>query len=451
MNVIIHTPTADEIKRVVRLGLDNGGTATLNSTAAAAALSLSPGQLDHIDHRWPNWVDYGFGIGIKSVHIQRNETFNRSTRTLFDLKIAPWSKDPRYSEYTLTLSYGNQHDSPMPEAEQWEFLTAVTSILRQADFRLSEAVESTALAEIYQARDAQLSKTQQTLENIITESADRIIVHHRKLDAEFRRARELEQELRESAAKKLDEDRQRQREELEQARSDFEKSKADYDQRLAEIDDSDAKYARRERREKLQSAIKERFNEYSLTTETKKTRVPTYIACTIGTLATIGVIIHALYTGPPEAPYPAGVGGVWQGSAFVLYYLRLVGAAAGFYAILNYFIKWSERWSDQHAREEFQLRKLATDIDRAEWLAETVFEFQEANPDHELPDLLIERLSRGLFVDEPDKKKESPHIDLASLLLGNAATLELMVGQNKLAFDKKAIKKIQKSNEDKNN
>jgi hypothetical protein len=113
---------------------------------------------------------------------------------------------------------------------------------------------------------------------------------------------------------------------------------------------------------------------------------------------------------------------------------------------IGFYIKWADNWARQHADEEFKLRQLELDVDRASWLVEMALEWKEERGT-EIPKELVDRLSRGLFVKGSSKGEiQHPAQDLASSLLGASAALKIDVpGLGQLQLDRKGLNRFQKA------
>lgn len=68
----------------------------------------------------------------------------------------------------------------------------------------------------------------------------------------------------------------------------------------------------------------------------------------------------------------------------------------GFTATLIFYIRWSDDWFSQHAAAERLNKKMQSDIIRANWLAELLFEWAKDRKEP-IPVELITKLSHGLF------------------------------------------------------
>ena len=119
-------------------------------------------------------------------------------------------------------------------------------------------------------------------------------------------------------------------------------------------------------------------------------------------------------------------------------------------AAVIYYIRWSNLWFTQHATEEFRLKRLNLDIDRASWVVEMALEWKDEKGT-EIPHELVERLSRNLFTEEHGETKgpRHPSEDLASALLGASTSLSMKIpGVGDATLDRKGIKNFQKATQE---
>jgi hypothetical protein len=154
----------------------------------------------------------------------------------------------------------------------------------------------------------------------------------------------------------------------------------------------------------------------------------------VGAVASTWVNLHHLNTG---ASFPVSV--------WIALWVKQAALTAGLVSTAVFYIRWSNRWFEQHASEEFRLKRLSLDLDRASWLVETAMEWKD-HKGTEIPNVLVERLSAGLF--EPEKPKEAPlhpADQLASALLGASAEATIEVpGGSKIRLDRKGLRALQK-------
>lgn len=107
-----------------------------------------------------------------------------------------------------------------------------------------------------------------------------------------------------------------------------------------------------------------------------------------------------------------------------------------------FYLRWLNRWFEQHAQAEFKLKQFQLDIERASWLVETALEW-DSSEGKELPKELLENLSRNLFNADDEKidQVRHPSDELASALLGSASKVRLNLGGNEIELDGKRLKK----------
>ena len=112
--------------------------------------------------------------------------------------------------------------------------------------------------------------------------------------------------------------------------------------------------------------------------------------------------------------------------------LRIPLGATGLAGFVVYYIRWNERWFSRHAEEEFKLKQLDLDVDRASWMVEMMVEWQEEKGSA-IPPELIDRLSRNLFTasdTREDAPVRHPAQDALSAILrvSNSVTIPLTGG-----------------------
>lgn len=120
----------------------------------------------------------------------------------------------------------------------------------------------------------------------------------------------------------------------------------------------------------------------------------------------------------------------WLWGRFTLFSFGLVGT-------ILYYIKWQNRWAEQHIVSEFQLQQFYIDVNRANWVIESCLEWRKETASV-IPKELLVSITTGLFVNnqaEPERVIH-PADELASALLGTASKLKLKVGDSELDFDK---------------
>ena len=208
--------------------------------------------------------------------------------------------------------------------------------------------------------------------------------------------------------------------------------------RIEEVDNRNNTHVRRELRRELLTEIQKRSEKFKLTEGTNKLRWPIHAACILGLLViAAGAIFFAIQLASFSEPDSKVT------IPFVVLAIKQVGLTLGFVGLGFFYLRWLNRWFDQHAKAEFELKQFQLDIDRASWLVETALEWK-AGEGNAIPDTLLTSLTRNLFSGgdrEQSEQLKHPADMLASALLGTASKAELKVGDSTLEFDGEKLKK----------
>jgi len=211
------------------------------------------------------------------------------------------------------------------------------------------------------------------------------------------------------------------------------------EQRSKDLDDRDYMHARRGTLGELRKRIIERQQKFTLTPETTRLRWPIHGALIVLILALLGVNVVTASTilnldvGKMDWPVLA-----WAFGKQSIVTVALVGA-------LFFYVRWMNRWFEQHASAEFLLKQFELDINRASWVVETAMEWRR-DQHSEIPAPLLEGVTRNLFTyANSSAHDQSAADDLASALVGNASALKLKVGDNELNFDRKGLSSLAKT------
>jgi hypothetical protein len=212
------------------------------------------------------------------------------------------------------------------------------------------------------------------------------------------------------------------------------------DARRKELDDRDYMHARRGIRNDLRELIKNREQKFSLTSNTRRLRLPvhaTMIFLLVGLLAVNGVYLGQIASLDIASSSIQVL--LWAFSKQSI-------AAIVFIATLLFYVRWMNRWFEQHAAAEFLLKQFELDIDRASWVVETAMEWRR-DQKSEIPGTLLEGITRNLFADAGggSAEKHTAADDLASALVGNASQVKLKLGENEVSFDRKALAELGKA------
>jgi hypothetical protein len=209
------------------------------------------------------------------------------------------------------------------------------------------------------------------------------------------------------------------------------------EQRRKQLDDRDYMHARRGIRADLQKIVAMREEKFSLTPSTRRLRTPVHILM----LALIAflLVLNGLYLNQflkldlNSSPTIL----IWSAIKQGLLAAILVGA-------MLYYVRWMNRWFEEHAHAEFLLKQFQLDIDRASWVVETALEWRR-DQKAEIPSPLLEGITRNLFAQRETEEKGTGVDDLASALVGNASGVKLKLGDSEVSLDRKGLSKLAKA------
>ena len=131
-------------------------------------------------------------------------------------------------------------------------------------------------------------------------------------------------------------------------------------------------------------------------------------------------------------------------AAMVASIIKQIAFTAMFVSTAYFFIRWNNQWFQRHANEEFRLKRMELDIDRASWFVEMAFEWKDEKGE-EIPVELIERLTHGLFADERGDRPIEPVDSLAQALIGAARFKVKLADGTEAEYDRKGIEKLIRS------
>ena len=281
-------------------------------------------------------------------------------------------------------------------------------------FQSIEKFLGTELREFYARREQALMRLEGLSQRLIEQNEeyrlrldDELASRAKKLEEEH--AVRLEKAERESAAKEA----------AVNARAE------ELENRAKELDDRASRHVRREIRKEFLQKLASREQEFKLSKSTNTKRKPIHILFGLLLIVSIGLSI-------------VGFLAVESGPDNLYAYLRLFVGLAGIAASTVYYIRWADQWFRQHADEEFRLRRLALDFDRASWVVEMALEWKQEK-EEEIPRELIDRLTANLFLSgAPSEASRHPAEDIAAALFGASSNLKLNLPNNAghLSIDK---------------
>ena len=312
------------------------------------------------------------------------------------------NRDREHGEDKIHVSYNEDPSDPV------EVSRSLIAIQRQF-IPLNRAAEiervlGPEMAEFYRRREEGLSRLEALTQKLVKDTHD----YRLQLDDEMA---EHKQELTAS----FDEKNRALEANHEARTAEFEAREQDLTTRRRELDDRSARHARREQSRALQQKISDRSAKFTLTSETRRKRIPVHVI--LGSLLLFSGSLTAYSLLVPTTA-TEGVG-FWLGLG------RLPLGALGFALTTIFYIRWTDQWFRQHADQEFRLQQLALNVDRAGYAAEMLLEWQE-DKGGEMPAVMIDRLTAGLFTDQARTARvRHPSEDMTAGLLKAASGVRL--------------------------
>lgn len=232
--------------------------------------------------------------------------------------------------------------------------------------------------------------------------------------------------------------------------------------RLAAIDDRNNTHVRREIRDRMLDDVKQRIEKFGVSPATEGKRKP--VAVGIFTLMAIFMAL-LIWTGlevyryesyssvdsaiaakiagavpvGPQVVVSASRDSAADSERYEIYWLwaRFALFSFGIAATILYYIRWQNRWAEQHANSEFQLQQFYIDVNRANWVIESCLEWKKET-DSSIPPELLTAITSNLFA-APQADVERvihPADELASALMGSASRVKVRLGDSEVDFDK---------------
>lgn len=207
------------------------------------------------------------------------------------------------------------------------------------------------------------------------------------------------------------------------------------------IDDRGNTHARRELRNRMLGDVKERIDQFGVSKKTEGKRAP--VAATL-TLALLILAILVCFSGYEinrvvdvaiSQVAIANKSNILGDKIFYIMLARISFATIAFMGTAIYFVRWQNRWAEQHSNAEFQLQQFYIDVNRANWVIESGLEWKKET-EVEMPDQILASVTKNLFkmADEPAQALH-PADELASALLGSASKLKIKSGENEMEFN----------------
>ncbi len=226
----------------------------------------------------------------------------------------------------------------------------------------------------------------------------------------------------------------------------LDEEKSALEERRRELDDRDNTHARRQIRSDLKKRIEDHAKSFGLTNGTRTLRLPIHILTWLA-LGLLGCATYFFSININEmVAQAASINRAIGPTEVAILSVKPIGLTIAFLGLLTWYLRWMNRWFEQHSEAEFQLKQFELDVDRASWVVETALEWRQEQQ-APMPDHLIESISRNLFSrSEKDEAADMHPADyLASALLGRASGLKLKLPGADLEYDGKALKEARQT------
>ncbi len=280
------------------------------------------------------------------------------------------------------------------------------------------------LNEFYRVREQGVVRLEELSNKLIIQNEE----YRRNLDQELlRKQRELEEKQNQMVAAIENE-----RKVLYDA---TEKREKELDERVKQLDDRDNRHSRRQIRNDIKEELNRRSERFNLTLSTRMKRYPIHLLF-IGLIFTLLILTVLSYSKLTTIQTIAG----WQN---IFNFIRFPLLAISCVVTIIFYIRWNDHWAQMHADEEFRLKRLDLDIDRASWVVEMAMEWQEEKGGA-LPQELLDRLTANLFIDKQSSGVTNhPYEDVIKGLLSVSTEAEWPIpGGGKVKIDRKGTKKL---------
>jgi hypothetical protein len=364
----------------------------------------------------------------------------------------PEQKSPIYDEIVLNW---NEHQQSPTNRQKLDIVAFLNTSLRPFEpGRIIGGGVSDEQSQLLAIHQSTLERLEILNEDLIRQSS------------EFRRG--LEEKFEEKVQQSEVEFAERKKQlhaETQALASQLEVKECALEEKLKSIDDRDNTHVRREIRDRMLDDVKQRISQFGVSKTTERKRLPVFVGIAtllsafLGLLGWTGYEIHSMDSQyfsmleairnisalGPEKIKAVGLGSdilakvsvtdvdrsylYWLWARFALFSFGLVGT-------ILYYIKWQNRWAEQHIVSEFQLQQFYVDVNRANWVIESCLEWRKET-DSTIPKELLGSITSGLFVNNQSEPERviHPADELASALLGTASKLKLKVGESELEFD----------------
>lgn len=235
--------------------------------------------------------------------------------------------------------------------------------------------------------------------------------------------------------KALEEKYEKRRSDLDQQQAEREKAlqgrNDELDKLRKELDDRAAKHARRQHYKDIKEKFKSWSEQFQVTKGTSDLRKGVFWTTVILLLLFGGISGYFLFQSITAQDNTHLIAAIVKQITFTLLFVSTA----------FFFIRWNNQWFQRHANEEFRLKRMELDIDRASWFVEMAFEWKDEKGE-EIPSQIIDRLTAGLFLEEGSEPSSEPHDSLAQALLGASRFTVKLSDGTEVEYDRKGVQKL---------
>ncbi|WP_111643398.1 DUF485 domain-containing protein [Marinimicrobium alkaliphilum] len=332
--------------------------------------------------------------------------------------------DPK-SPYTDEVYLNPGSQCQLNESEKLQIAYVIVKKLKATDKGRTVGNKfSKEQEELASIHESTLSRLEELSEKLIHDNHE----YRSKLDQEFFSRISSEDERFQAKEQELNA-------EYENLFGDLKNKESEFEEKKKELDNKSNTHARRQIRKDIIKEIKNRQTEFKLTAGTNKLRWPVGLAM-LGLIAVFVVLASFSIRDFYQSMNVSDARVLWiAGVKQIIYSFGAVGS-------ILFYIRWQNRWFEQHSLAEFHLKQLELDMERASWIVETSLEWNDAKG-NTIPTELLESLSRNLFTEAHEKAGNLAHPadQLASALMGSASLVKLKAGDAELEIDPKKLKK----------
>jgi len=344
----------------------------------------------------------------------------------------PEEKSPIFDEVLLSF---DPRQGDLSNIDKLDIVALINSELKAFEpGRFVEAGLSTEQNQLLSIHQSTLERLEKLNESLIKQSSN----FRDDLEKRFESKLETLEEETKAKKEKLDNANEKRSNNLEAK----EKSLAD---KIHAIDDRDNTHVRREIRDKMLSDVNNRIKTFGVSKATENKRRPVLIGIFIMIIAISLMLFYSIFELQRLSAISIPDKTLDTPSQYWLW-IKITFLSFSLLGTILYYIKWQNKWAEQHADSEFQLQQFYIDVNRANWVIESCLEWRKETQSI-IPNTLLESITRNLFENSSDgiEKVAHPSDELASALLGSASKLKIKVGDNELEFDKPGkIKKADK-------